>query len=159
MKQSDRSLILWMRIGACAAPLAGLTYVFGFWVDLGGQSAMWFALAFPPTLLLACISLVVFIGRGRTSPALQTALICSALAVGTFLIMITVQSSLRVTLLADARALDDGQAKVAAQWAVRAMNQTQLAFDIAWDVWISMATAAYGLGMLGRSRSLFERLA
>jgi hypothetical protein len=38
------------------------------------------------------------------------------------------------------------------------MNQTQLAFDVAWDVWISLATVSFGFAMQVRTRSLFERL-
>jgi len=38
------------------------------------------------------------------------------------------------------------------------MDQTKLAMDIAWDVWISMATVAFGIAMLNILNSSVVRL-
>jgi hypothetical protein len=158
MTDQQNSDFKWAVIGLLALPLSGLTYVLGFWVSLEGSGNAIFSLGFPPALLLSCLALAHFHARGCMPPSLQIAVVCAAVAAATFLVMITVQTGLSLTLLEDYRVLEEGVEKTAALWALRSMDQTQLAMDIAWDVWISMATVAFGIAMLNKLNSNVVRL-
>jgi len=148
--------ISWARIGLIALPLSGVSYVMGFWVDVAGTSR-WWSLAFPPGLLIAIVSLSHFYARGHMRPLFQIALVCAGLATATFLMMITTQWSIRAELVGEYQALAAGAERTAARWALRTIDQAQQAFDIAWDVWISLATAAFGLAIVGKGRPLWDR--
>jgi hypothetical protein len=137
----------WVRLGLVALPLSAIAYVFGFWMDVGGTSK-WFSLAFPPALLIASIALAHHFSHGARRPVYQIAIVFTALATATFLIMITAQWGIRSGLLEEYKALSAGSEKDAALWALRAVDQMQLSFDIAWDIWISGAATAFGAGLI-----------
>jgi len=156
MTDLEKTYLKWTLIGVVSLPLSGVAYAMGFWI--GGEHALLFSLAFPPLLLISCLAIAYFLARGRLTPILRVAVFSAALAAATFLIMITIQSSLQSSLLPEYRALEEGAERVAALWSLKVMDQTQLAIDVAWDVWISLATVAFGIGMMSATSQTIERI-
>ena len=154
----QRDYMKWAYIGLLAFPTMGACYIFGFWYSLGGNSSLLFSLGFPPALLLSLTAYAHYLSRGGSkSPMVEIGFVFSALAAATFLMMVTIQSGIRAEFLEEYQMMEQGDPKEAALWTLKIADQIQLSIDIAWDVWISLAAAAFGIAMTHRLNTGFER--
>jgi hypothetical protein len=127
----------WVRIG----PIAGLLGIAAYFGAVTGilpwRVTMVLAFSMGPLLSVAFIGFYHFLRAHRNSAALQTATIFGVIAGTLVNLMLVVQQSLFIGLPAATRAT------MGPAW--DGLNWVQLGIDVAWDIYISVATILLGV--------------
>jgi hypothetical protein len=142
-----RSAIL---TGSIVGGLAVATYVGWSVLPLPGAINRLLHFAFGPLLIVAFIGIFFFLGRERVRLLHILGSVFGILAGATFAMMTIVQASMIDRVWLPLRASDDPAVVTHLKYALQGTNSVQLGLDVAWDLFITIATVLVALSLIGR---------
>jgi hypothetical protein len=131
----------WVRTGGICGILAVAFFAVMQAVPLPLAVSTALAASFGPLLSIACVGLYHLLKAERRAVSLQIAAASAALAGALITAMLLVQVAMRT----------DGHAQIAGDVWLK-LRRVDLGLDVAWDVYIVVATVLFSLGMLRHPR-------
>ena len=137
----------WSRLARWAGLGAFASYLSSAFVPLPEPVALFLAFAFGPLFMVASLGLYRLLKMWKPSLWLEVAFLFNVVATALVTLMLAVQQTSFAFhdkfKTADRGSVTDEQLR----WIFKEVNAVQLGIDIAWDVFISLGTACFAIGM------------
>lgn len=138
----------WIRTGIAGGLLTLIIYPVMIFIDLPVQFALTLAFSFGFMFMLASIGLYNFISIDSKTVSLQSALLFNIIGCTVVVTMFTIQ----LALFSEGKYTGPDASKEFSKHTFHLVNLVQLSLDIVWDIFISVGTVLFALGMLKHPR-------